>query len=83
MPSLGLLLEYPIFDSYNNRMAAINKELTPADAEYRPPIDFGVHTETIERFKDAYIYSRMRDIEDRGGVYVLVFVSINITDSWT
>lgn len=68
MPSLGLLLEHPIFDSYNRKISSINANLQPTDAEYRPPIDFEVYREEIDRFKQKHIYDRMRDIEDRGGV---------------
>jgi len=69
MPSLGLLLEAPIFDSYNTRMMeTVNEKVTPDDKEYRPPIDFANHAEEIMKFKQEQIYSRMRDIEDRGGV---------------
>lgn len=69
MPSLGLLLEHPIFDSYNRKITAINANLDPSHAEYRPPIDFEAHKEAIDAFKQKHVYERMRDIEDRGGVY--------------
>ncbi|KAI0272369.1 tRNA pseudouridine synthase [Gloeopeniophorella convolvens] len=71
MPSLGLLLEHPIFDSYNRRVdgANANTRLAPADADFRPPIDFAPHADAIGAFKEAQIYARMRDIEDRGGVF--------------
>ncbi|KAI0031441.1 pseudouridylate synthase [Vararia minispora EC-137] len=69
MPSLGLLLESPIFDSYNRRVEGINEKLMPDDKEYRPPISFGIYAERLARFKEEHIYFRMRDIEDRGGVF--------------
>ncbi|KAI0064005.1 pseudouridine synthase [Artomyces pyxidatus] len=69
MPSLGLLLEHPIFESYNRKVAGVNGKLTPEDADFRPPIDFEIHQNKIDDFKQEQIYSRMRDIEDRGDVF--------------
>lgn len=68
MPSLGLLLEEPLFNSYNGRMAAGNERLQPTDADYRPPIDFEVHREKIDAFKEQFIYKNMRGIEDMSGL---------------
>lgn len=68
MPALGLLLEEPLFDSYNQRMAALNEKLQPTDHEYRPVIDFDVHREKMNSFKEKYIYSNMREVEDRDGL---------------
>jgi tRNA pseudouridine38-40 synthase len=70
MPSLGLLLEHPIFDSYNNKLTKVNENLQPTDAEYRPPIDFDVHRDAMNDFKQTHIYDNMRAIEDREGVSV-------------
>ena len=72
MPSLGLLLEHPIFDSYNRKIAGYNENVKEDDPLFRPAIDFDIHREKIEQFKQDHIYSRMRDIEDRGGVYVKI-----------
>lgn len=69
MPALGLLLEYPIFDNYNKKIAASNAKLKPEDPEYREPIDFEVHREKIEQFKQDFIYSRMRSIESQSGLF--------------
>ena len=69
MPSLGLLLERPIFESYNRRVATVSVKLEPTDADFRPPIDFDGHKDRIETFKQEHIYNRMRDIEDHAGVY--------------
>ena len=44
----------------------------PDDPEYREPIDFEVHREKIEQFKQDFIYSRMRSIESQSGLYVAV-----------
>ncbi|KAF8623033.1 hypothetical protein AX15_006545 [Amanita polypyramis BW_CC] len=69
MPSLGLLLEEPVFDSYNERMAVINEKLHPDDPAYRPPIDFDLHREHIIKFKDDFIYKNMREVEDQTGLF--------------
>lgn len=65
MPSLGLLLEQPIFESYNRKVGNVNEGLSPEDVEFRPLIDFEIHREEIEKFKQTYIYDRMRDAEDQ------------------
>ncbi|EAU90525.1 pseudouridylate synthase [Coprinopsis cinerea okayama7 len=69
MPSLGLLLEEPLFTSYNSRVAKINTNLKPEDADYRPPIDFDLHREKMAEFKEKFIYKNMREIEDRDGLF--------------
>ncbi len=69
MPSLGLLLEEPIFASYNNRMNTVNQNLKPDSPDYRPAIDFEPYRSQIEEFKDQFIYKNMREIEDRDGLY--------------
>jgi tRNA pseudouridine38-40 synthase len=71
MPSLGLLLEEPIFGSYNARMSTINEKLEPDNPDYRPAIEFGPYKAQIEEFKDQFIYKNMREIEDRDFLYVL------------
>lgn len=60
-PALGLLLECPLFDSYNKRV-----EGTPE----RDPIDFEVHREKLEAFKEEKIYSEIRAREAEHSVYV-------------
>lgn len=69
MPALGLLLEYPLFGSYNKKTESLRTK-GPEDPEYRPPIDFEVHRAEIDNFKQEFIYSGMRNVEDRDGVYV-------------
>lgn len=71
MPSLGLLLEEPLFESYNQRMEVINSKLQPTDPEYRPLIDFDQYRSQINDFKDKFIYKNMREVEDRDGLCVL------------
>ena len=68
MPALGLLLEYPIFESYSKRMGGVNEKLQPSDSEYRPSIDFEVHRAQLDDFKQHHIYSKMRSIEDQFGM---------------
>lgn len=68
MPSLGLLLEHPIFESYNRKVGDVNEGLSTEDAEFRPLIDFDLHREEIEKFKQTHIYDRMREAEDRKAV---------------
>ena len=74
MPSLGLLLENPIFESYSKRVSDIttSKNLKEDHPDYRPAIDFEVYRDEIEKFKVEHIYSRMRASEDRVEVYVLL-----------
>lgn len=72
MPALGLLLEYPIFDSYNQKVTTVNEREKYDDAhvDFRPPIDFEQYRETIDAFKQRFIYEDMRATEDRYGMHV-------------
>ena len=76
MPSLGLLLEQPIFESYNHKVGDINEDLSPEDAEFRPLIDFDLHREEIEKFKQKHIYDKMREAEDHKAVWVIVIMAM-------
>ncbi len=76
MPALGLLLEYPIFDSYNSKAAAVSKGLSESDPDYRPSIDFEAHRTEIDTFKEEYIYETMRGVEDRKGLYVCMLLHL-------
>lgn len=69
MPALGLLLEYPLFESYNKKTEETRQKYKPTDHEYRLPIDFEAHREAIDKFKQDFIYSGMRKVEDRDGMY--------------
>ncbi|KAG6891180.1 hypothetical protein C0995_008432 [Termitomyces sp. Mi166 len=65
-----LLLEEPIFESYNNRVATtVNAKLEPSHPDYRPPVTFEPHREAINAFKQKYIYDNMRLVEDRDGLF--------------
>ena len=70
MPALGLLLEYPIFESYNRRAASVSAKLDASDPDFRPGIDFEVHRAQLDAFKEMHIYSKMRSIEDQFGMCV-------------
>ena len=55
-PSLGLLLERPVFDSYNKRAKAnLGRE----------PIDFGRFTKEMDEFKQREIYERIYCDEEK------------------
>ena len=55
-PSLGLLLERPVFESYNSR-ATSNLG--------REPIDFGRYEKEIDEFKKTEIYARIYGTEEK------------------
>jgi len=76
MPALGLLLEHPIFDSYNSKVASVNANIQPTSPDYRPPIDFELYRDKIEEFKQNYIYENMRMVEDRDGMRVRLLFRI-------
>jgi tRNA pseudouridine38-40 synthase len=67
MPSLGLLLEYPIFESYNEKVDKQSQLPTHHD-EYRPKILFEIYKDQMEQFKNEHIYSTMWATEDEYGV---------------
>ncbi|KAF7370276.1 tRNA pseudouridine synthase 1 [Mycena sanguinolenta] len=69
MPALGLLLEEPLFDTYNSKVARANEKLTPENPDYRPPINFEAHREAMAAFKQTYVYDNMRLVEDRDGLF--------------
>jgi tRNA pseudouridine38-40 synthase len=81
-PALGLLLEEPVFERYNKKIATANAKWKDAassggketddDAEHvanfiREPVDFEKHQSTIEEFKQNYIYDAMRKTEEEQG----------------
>ena len=78
MPALGLLLEYPIFDSYNQKVTTVNEREKYDDShvDFRPPIDFEQYRETIDAFKQKFIYEDMRATEDRHGMYAFLFLAV-------
>ncbi|KAG8989601.1 tRNA pseudouridine synthase 1 [Tulasnella sp. JGI-2019a] len=76
-PALGLLLEQPVFQTYNDLVtkenAALLKKagLTPEDiaSRVRPPIEFGGHQTQIDAFKARFIYERMREEENAKNIF--------------
>ena len=71
MPSLGLLLENPIFDSYSKRVETANEQkgIDPEHPDYRGPISFDQCAEDMQKFKERFIYSRMRESEEKLQMY--------------
>lgn len=57
VPGLGLLLERPVFESYNEKQAAANG---------REKIDFSKYDKQIEEFKEREIYQRIFREEAQG-----------------
>ncbi|GBC24160.2 pseudouridine synthase [Rhizophagus irregularis DAOM 181602=DAOM 197198] len=52
-PALGLLLERPVFDSYNRKARDQGKDV----------IDYDIYQDQIEKFKDNFIYSKIFEEE--------------------
>ncbi|KAI9742652.1 MAG: tRNA pseudouridine synthase 1 [Claussenomyces sp. TS43310] len=67
-PGLGLLLERPVFDSYNERAV---KELE------KEKIDFGRFTKEIEEFKQREIYERIFREEEKDNQFHTFFNHID------
>lgn len=55
-PALGLLLDRPVFQLYNDRMDAI---------ENRSSIDFDLYAKEIKLFKKDYIYKEIFEQENQ------------------
>jgi tRNA pseudouridine38-40 synthase len=62
-PSLGLLLDRPIFGSYNTN---VRKD---AFSAAKDPIDFEAYTEEIEEFRRRVIYEKLREEEEAADVF--------------
>jgi len=60
-PSLGLLLEYPLFSHYNEKTAKENG---------RDPLDFEKYKKEIDEFKQKFIYSRIFEEEEKQNTYI-------------
>jgi tRNA pseudouridine38-40 synthase len=54
-PALGLLLENPLFDHYNNVISKVNQ---------RDPLDFTKYKTEIDEFKQKFIYSKIFEQEE-------------------
>ncbi|KAG9046451.1 tRNA pseudouridine synthase 1 [Tulasnella sp. UAMH 9824] len=75
-PALGLLLEQPLFGSYNDRVrsenAALEKQKVSDEEKAnrrRDEIDFSQHQNEIDEFKLKLIYERMREEEAKSNVF--------------
>ncbi|RAL02290.1 pseudouridine synthase PUS2 [Aspergillus ibericus CBS 121593] len=62
-PGLGLLLERPVFNSYNRKTLETGKE----------PIDFDKHADTINEFKQREIYDRIFREEEESNAFSAFF----------
>lgn len=67
-PGLGLLLERPVFDSYNRKAA---------EAPERNALDFSKYEEKMEAFKDKEIYTRIFTVEERESPFHMFFNQID------
>lgn len=70
-PGLGLLLERPIFDSYNQRLA------TQQGAPGRNDIGFDKYKGELDAFKQQEIYARIYREERAGNVFHQLFWAID------
>ncbi|OTB17792.1 hypothetical protein K445DRAFT_315543 [Daldinia sp. EC12] len=67
-PSLGLLLERPVFESYNKR----------AREQYNlAELDFGNYEKEIQEFKDEHIYRRIFELEEKENSFHTFFHQID------
>lgn len=70
-PSLGLLLERPVFDNYNEKLEQFGRE----------KIDFSRHEKEMEEFKQREIYERIFREEERDGCFHSFFTGLDNTRS--
>ncbi|OCL12329.1 pseudouridine synthase [Glonium stellatum] len=68
VPGLGLLLERPVFDSYNTHQA---------EKHGRERIDFNKYEQVIEDFKQREIYERIFREEEEGNYFNTFFTHID------
>ncbi|KAI0540837.1 pseudouridine synthase [Xylaria digitata] len=67
-PSLGLLLERPVFDTYNKRATeTLNLE----------ELNFSNHEKDIQVFKEEHIYRRIFELEEKENSFHLFFNQID------
>ncbi|KAL8894424.1 MAG: hypothetical protein Q9192_004331 [Flavoplaca navasiana] len=70
-PSLGLLLERPVFDTYNSKMRV-------EDVEGKGEVAFEKYENEIEEFKQREIYERIFMEEDAHDTFHSFFASLDI-----
>lgn len=68
-PSLGLLLERPVFDVYNEKLEQFGRER----------IDFSRHEKEMEEFKQREIYDRIFREEERDSTFHSFFTGLDNT----
>ncbi|KAH0118484.1 pseudouridine synthase, partial [Aureobasidium melanogenum] len=68
VPGLGLLLERPVFDSYNEIQAVKHD---------KEKLDFGKYEKELEEFKQREIYQRIFAEEERDNTFHLFFNQID------
>ncbi|KAI8952394.1 pseudouridine synthase [Xylaria longipes] len=67
-PSLGLLLERPVFDTYNKRaVESLNLE----------ELNFSNHDNEIQAFKEEHIYRRIFELEEKENSFHIFFNQID------
>ncbi|KAI1125048.1 pseudouridine synthase [Nemania abortiva] len=67
-PSLGLLLERPVFETYNRRaVESLNLE----------ELDFSKHEKEIQAFKEEHIYRRIFELEEKENSFHVFFNQID------
>ncbi len=66
-PGLGLLLERPVFDTYNEQLEKFGRD----------SIDFSKHQKEMEEFKQREIYERIFREEERDHTFHSFFASID------
>ena len=70
-PSLGLLLEYPVFEFYNEKLEGFGYNR----------IDFGKYEKEMEEFKQREIYGRIFREEERDHTFHSFFTGLDNTQS--
>ncbi|KAI7879567.1 tRNA pseudouridine synthase [Lichtheimia hyalospora FSU 10163] len=63
-PAVGLLLERPVYSAYNKHTE-------------RDPIDFDAHKDTIEEFKQTWIYKKIFEEERENGIFDVFLSSVD------
>ncbi|KAJ2726894.1 tRNA pseudouridine synthase 1 [Coemansia sp. Benny D115] len=61
-PGVGLLLECPVFDGYNKRGSEDKRGATD-------PVSFDQYKETMDKFKQQFIYDKIVDMEMKEAVF--------------
>ena len=70
-PSLGLLLERPVFDEYNKRLVEFGWQ----------KIEFNRYAKELEKFKQKEIYERIFRVEEKDNTFHMFFQALDSTRS--